>query len=172
MWQFLHWLSFCCGRLTWFSPVAKLTLSWQAPQASRVGFVSQRFFWVAFSFPFSWHHWQLFGPEGMPTKEKSLIAVWLRISLYGLPAITLGRLDPMWILWIITFMSMLLSVSGFVFGTPVVPMLYLGVWQRTQTSKPTRDPPCEVIAKWHLLQDSTSNTSRTFVTAPPFGTKV
>ena len=30
-----------CGRLTWFSPVAKFTSSWQEPQAPRVGFVFQ-----------------------------------------------------------------------------------------------------------------------------------
>ena len=40
MWQFVHWLSETCGRFTWFWPVAKFTLSWQLPQAARLGFFS------------------------------------------------------------------------------------------------------------------------------------
>src|SRR5450759_1875842 len=41
MWHWVHWLSETCGRLTWFKPVAKFTLSWQEPQAARLGLVSQ-----------------------------------------------------------------------------------------------------------------------------------
>src|ERR1035437_1793399 len=41
IWHCVHWLSSTCGRLTWFLPVAKFTSSWQAPQAARLGLVSQ-----------------------------------------------------------------------------------------------------------------------------------
>src|SRR6476660_10552173 len=39
LWQLAHSLSLTCGRLTWFWPVAKFTLSWQDPHAARDGAV-------------------------------------------------------------------------------------------------------------------------------------
>ena len=51
---------------------------------------------------------------------------------YGLPAFTLGSSLPMWILWIITFMSTVFPVSGSV---------VCGVWHMTQSSMPRREPP-------------------------------
>src|SRR5271166_2280248 len=39
IWQLAHCLSSNCGPPGWFTPVAKFTSLWQAPQAAAVGFV-------------------------------------------------------------------------------------------------------------------------------------
>src|SRR5215831_11434443 len=73
MWQLVHSLSDTCGRLTWFLPVAKLTSSWQLPQASRLGFFSQASDWVApVTFCDSWQNSQRRGSLGSATVDQSL----------------------------------------------------------------------------------------------------
>ncbi len=77
----------------------------------------------------------------------------------------------MWILWTITVMSIVLPVSGFVFCTTVLPIVYAGEWHRMQLSMPLRDPPWNDRSSWHLLQDSVTITCRVRFTAEPSGTK-
>src|SRR5260370_2451609 len=67
-WQFLHWLSSNCGRFTWFSPLAKLTSSWQEPQAAREGLVFQL---SACLVPPAWHLVPFRTSCGKTTSEKS-----------------------------------------------------------------------------------------------------
>ena len=80
-------------------PVAKLTSSWQEPQAARVGLVYQA---LACAAPVvdSWHSAQRRGSEGRTTVDQSVLPM-----AYLPLATTLGNWLPMWILWTITFMS-------------------------------------------------------------------
>src|SRR5665811_202526 len=72
MWHWVHWLSETCGRLTWLAPVAKFTLSWQDPQATRLGLVSQL---LACAAPVtcvgSWQNTQRRGSDGRTTVDQS-----------------------------------------------------------------------------------------------------
>src|SRR5450759_5927892 len=96
MWHWVHWLSETCGRLTWFKPVAKFTLSWQEPQAARLGLVSQLLDCVApVTLVSSWQNTQRRGSDGRTTVDQSETP-WLKPMIwYGLPAITLGSWLPM-----------------------------------------------------------------------------
>src|ERR1035437_1687726 len=90
-WHWVHWLSETCGRLTWLAPVAKLTLSWQAPQAARLGFVSQLLACVAPATDVgSWQNAQRRGSEGNTTADQSDTALWYPTTWYGLAGISLG----------------------------------------------------------------------------------
>src|ERR1051326_1564753 len=82
---------------------------------------------------------------------------------YVPPALTLGRLDPSWILCTITLKSTVLPVSGSV---------VCGVWHRTHNSTLRRAPPWADSGSWHLLQVSVFTTSRVAPTFEPSGTKV
>src|SRR5664280_1083072 len=99
IWQVAHPLSSTWGRFTWLAPVAKLTSSWQAPQAARLGLVYQALAWAA-PVAASWHSAQRRGSEGRITVDQSVVPM-----AYFPPAITLGNWLPMWILCAITFMS-------------------------------------------------------------------
>ena len=72
VWQFLHWLSSSSGRLTWFWPVAKLTSSWQEPQAAWLGLVFQLS--ACLVKPGVWQTVQLRISCGNTMSEKSLMA--------------------------------------------------------------------------------------------------
>src|ERR1039458_4933012 len=65
--------------------------------------------------------------------------------------LTLGRLAPMWILWINTFMSNELPV----FGSTVC-----GWWHMMHSAVPTRDPPWNEIKEWQELQSASRTTDR------------
>src|ERR1019366_1066036 len=82
---------------------------------------------------------------------------------YGVPAFTLGRLEPMWILWIRTFISCVSCVSG---------LMVCGVWHRMHSSTVRRDPPWPISGSWHWLQALVVTTERVTVTCEPFGTKL
>src|ERR1017187_7132728 len=129
LWQFLPCLSSGSTRLTWFKPVAKFTSSWQEPHAAAPGLVFQASAWVAAA---AWQTVQLRTSCGKTTVEKSDQAPRCQIR-YGVPAFTLGRFAPMWILWIRTGMSCVSCVSGFTVW---------GVWHMMQSSTATREPPC------------------------------
>src|ERR1039458_7330072 len=88
---------------------------------------------------------------GKTTAEKSDHAPRCQIR-YGVPALTLGRLDPMWILWIKTFISWVSLVSG---------LMVCGVWHRMHSSTSRRDPPRPI-----------GTTERGTFTAETLGTKV
>src|ERR1039458_533270 len=99
---------------------------------------------------------------GKTTVEKSDHAPRCQIR-YGVPALTLGRLDPIWILWIRTFMSWVSWVSG---------LMVCGVWHMMQSSTLRRDPPWPMSGSWHWLQALVVTTERVTETAEPFGTNV
>src|ERR1035437_6499121 len=101
-------------------------------------------------------------PDGNPTSEKSDHAPRCQMR-YGVPAMTLGRFLPMWILWISTGMSWLSPVSG---------LMVCGVWQRMQSSTVRRDPPWPISGSWQLLQTAVETTERVTVTGEPLGTKL
>src|SRR5260370_19959559 len=82
---------------------------------------------------------------------------------YGVPATTLGRFLPIWILWIRTFMSCVSCVSG---------LMVCGVWQRMHISTVSREPPCPINGSWQLLHAAVGTTDRVTFTAEPSGTKV
>src|ERR1035437_8196129 len=66
MWHWVHWLSETCGRLTWL-----------APQAARLGFVSQLLACVAPATDVgSWQNAQRRGSEGNTTADQSDTAFW------------------------------------------------------------------------------------------------
>src|SRR5665811_1098921 len=94
---------------------------------------------VAFAAPGvpSWHLVQLRTSCGKTTLEKSL-----PLTMYGVPATTLGRLDPLWILWIIALKSTVML------GVPATQEP--GLWQVTQSLVSTR-VPCAVSSLWHCL---------------------
>src|SRR5579872_5139871 len=131
IWQSLHCPSSGCGRLTWPCPVAKLTSSWQEPQAAWLGLVFQL---SACFGPCAWQVVQLRTSCGNTTVEKSVTAPRCTTKYFP-PACTLGRLDPICSLWIKTLKSTVFSVSGFTL---------CGVWQRTQKATLVRGPgaPC------------------------------
>ena len=79
-----------------------------------------------------------------------------------MPATTLGNCDPMWILWIITFMSTVLPDTA----SPLC-----GVWQITHSSIFFRSS-CICNGSWHLLQLCVRITSRVTVTGLPSGTQL
>src|ERR1035437_3214638 len=92
---------------------------------------------------------------GKTTVEKS--DHWPRCQIrYGVPALTLGRLDPIWILWIKTFISWVSPVSG---------LMVCGVWHRMHSSTFRRDPPCPINGSWHWLQATVVTTERVTATA-------
>src|ERR1035437_4937918 len=77
MWHWAHWPSETCGRLTWLAPVAKFTLSWQDPQATRLGLVSQLLACAAPATDVgSWQNAQRRGSEGNTTADQSDTAFW------------------------------------------------------------------------------------------------
>src|ERR1041385_8503866 len=81
--------------------------------------------------------------------EKSWTDCALPMIMYGVPAFTLGRFGPLWILWIMTLKSTVLPVSGSV---------VCGWWHSAQSLGSRRDPPCAasppVVASrsWQLAQ--------------------
>src|SRR5690242_7346732 len=107
-WQLAHTAS-VCGPAGWFSPVVKLTSSWQEPHAAELGRVYQMLASAAVG---SWQVAQLRMSCGNTTVEKSTTDWPNPMIWYGLPAFTLGRFSPRWILWSITLKSTVLPVSG------------------------------------------------------------
>src|SRR5450756_1388582 len=113
---------------------------------------------VAFGAPGvpSWHLVQLRTSCGKTAFEKSV-----PLTTYGVPATTLGRLEPLWILWIITLKST---------GVLEAPATHEpGLWQVTHNLVSTR-VPCAVSWLWQSLHLAVATISR-LVPAPPAGTK-
>src|SRR5579884_964733 len=131
MWQVEQRLSLACGPPAWFLPVAKLTSSWQDPQAAALGFAANAFAWAA-PVVCSWQNWQRRGSLGSSTVDQSETALLKPTIWYGVPACTLGSSLPMCSLCANTFMSSVFPVSG---------LVVCGWWHITQRSNPWRDPP-------------------------------
>src|SRR5262245_15734061 len=110
-WHEAHALSSACAPAGWFLPLAQSMSSWQEPHAARLGLVYQTFDCVGLSAP-SWQVSQLRTSCGNVMAEKSWTDCALPMIMYGVPAFTLGRFGPLWILWIMTLKSTVLPVSG------------------------------------------------------------
>ena len=110
----------------------------------------------------AWQVVQLRMSCGKTTSEKSTTDCWKPMIWYGVPAWTLGRFSPMWILWIITLKSTVLPVSGSV---------VCGEWHRTHSLTSWREPPCAESGLWQVLQALFEIMSQTVGHGRAVGTK-
>src|SRR5262245_50718147 len=91
-WHDAHAESSTCGPPVWVALGPNVVPSWQEAQAAFEGYVYQTFDWVASGV---WQRTQLRMSWGKTTSEK-LCSDWLLpMMMYGVPASTLGRDEPM-----------------------------------------------------------------------------
>ena len=156
--KFLHWLSFGCGRLTWFAPVAKFTSSWQEPHAAALDWSS------------SCRLGRALGMAGgaVPNVLRKDDLREVRPGAAMPDPVRRSGLDARQARSHVDLVDQYLHILGQL----RIRVDGLRVWHMMQSSTFMRDPPWPNSGLWHWLQASVVTTERVTFTGEPFGTKL